>query len=85
MVPDGVEEVELAKVNLEEKERVQRLILDDIRKLSPRGEISVDPHPEIEMDFWMIACGRCTLVCLKQVLFYLLQIYCVYFVWFELV
>lgn len=62
MVPDGVEEVELEKVNLERKERVQRLILDDIRKLSQRGDISGDSHPEMEMDLWMIACGRSTLV-----------------------
>ncbi|KAI3460068.1 hypothetical protein Pfo_016731 [Paulownia fortunei] len=62
VVPDGVEEVELAKVNLEQKERVLKLILDDIRKLSVRGDISGDPHPETEMDLWMITCGRSTLV-----------------------
>ncbi|KAL7085464.1 hypothetical protein ACP275_14G282700 [Erythranthe tilingii] len=62
VVPDGVEEVELAKVNLEEKERVQKLILDDIRKLSPRGDISGDPNSEMEMDLWMITSGRSTLV-----------------------
>ncbi|KAL8487833.1 hypothetical protein ACS0TY_024229 [Phlomoides rotata] len=62
VVPDGVEEVELAKVDLERKERVQRLILDDIRKLSQHVDNSGDPHPEMETNLWMIACGRCTLV-----------------------
>lgn len=65
MVPDGVEEVELARINLEERERMQKLILDDIRKLSARGDISTDPHPEMEIDLWMITSGRSTLVCLK--------------------
>ncbi|KAK6116092.1 hypothetical protein DH2020_008361 [Rehmannia glutinosa] len=60
--PDGVEEVELAKVNLEQKERVQKLILDDIRKLSLRDGISGDPHPETETDLWMVTSGRPTLV-----------------------
>ncbi|KAK6130754.1 hypothetical protein DH2020_035512 [Rehmannia glutinosa] len=61
VVPDGVEEVELAKVNLEQKERVQKLILDDIRKLSLRDGISGDPHPETETDLWMVTSGRPTL------------------------
>ncbi|KAG8369181.1 hypothetical protein BUALT_Bualt15G0124500 [Buddleja alternifolia] len=62
VVPDGVEEVELAKVNLEQKERAQKLILDDIRKLSLRGDISGDPNLEMELDLWMITSGRSTLV-----------------------
>ncbi|KAK4489967.1 hypothetical protein RD792_000621 [Penstemon davidsonii] len=62
VVPDGVEEVELAKVNLEQKERAQKLILDDIRKLSLRADISGEPYPESEIDLWMITGGRSTLV-----------------------
>ncbi|GFP89565.1 upf0378 protein kiaa0100 [Phtheirospermum japonicum] len=62
VVPDGVEEVELAKVELEQKERAQKLILDDIRKLSLQGDISGDPHPEMETDLWMVTNGRSTLV-----------------------
>lgn len=62
MVPDGVEEVELAKVNLEQKERLQKLILGDISKLSLRGDISGDRQSEMEMDLWMINCGTSTLV-----------------------
>ena len=62
MVPDGVEEVELAKVNLEEKEREQKLILNDIRKLSLRCEISGDIFLEKEGDLWMISGARPVLV-----------------------
>lgn len=62
VVPDGVEEVELAKINLEQREREQKLLLDDIRKLSVRCDTSSDPYPEKEADFWMTAGGRSTLV-----------------------
>lgn len=62
MVPDGVEEVELAKINLEKKEREQRLLLDDIRKLSLWCDASGDPHQEKESDLWMISGGRSLLV-----------------------
>ncbi|XP_051118087.1 protein SABRE isoform X2 [Andrographis paniculata] len=62
MVPDGVEEVESAKINLEKKERMQKLILDDIRKLSTQCDISADPHPEMEIELWMVTSGRFTLV-----------------------
>ncbi|KAH6798514.1 HYPERSENSITIVE TO PI STARVATION 4 [Perilla frutescens var. frutescens] len=62
VVPDGVEEVELAKVDLEHKERMKRLILGDITNLSLQADISGDPNPEMEMDLWMITCGRSTLV-----------------------
>ncbi|KAL3613192.1 hypothetical protein CASFOL_042962 [Castilleja foliolosa] len=61
VVPDGVEEVELAKVDLEQKERAQKLILDDIRKLSLQGDISGDPQPEMETDLWMVINGKSTL------------------------
>ncbi|XP_014500853.1 protein SABRE isoform X2 [Vigna radiata var. radiata] len=62
VVPDGVEEVELAKINLEKTEREQRLLLDDIRKLSLWCDPSVEPHPEKESDLWMISGGRSLLV-----------------------
>ncbi|KAF7830032.1 protein SABRE isoform X1 [Senna tora] len=62
VVPDGVEEVELAKVNLEQKEREQKLILDDIRKLSLWCDASGDLYPEKEGDLWMISSGRSVLV-----------------------
>ncbi|KAK4740890.1 hypothetical protein SAY87_024478 [Trapa incisa] len=61
VVPDGVEEVELAKVKLEEKDREQKLIIDDIRKLSCCGDTSVEPNGE-EGDLWMITSGRAALV-----------------------
>ncbi|KAL2505954.1 RNA pol II promoter Fmp27 protein domain [Abeliophyllum distichum] len=62
VVPDGVEEVELARINLEQKERAQKLILHDISKLSLRGDISVDAYSEKDMDLWMITGGRSTMV-----------------------
>ncbi|KAM6552475.1 hypothetical protein CsatB_013237 [Cannabis sativa] len=58
VVPDGVEEVELARVHLEEKEREQKLILNDIRKLS---ENSGDLYLE-EGDLWWITGARSILV-----------------------
>lgn len=62
MVPDGVEEVELARVNLEEKEREQKLILNDIKKLSLRCDISGDIILEKQGDLWMISGARPILV-----------------------
>lgn len=62
MVPDGVEEVELARINLEQKGRAQKLILGDISKLSLHGDISVDAYSEKDMDLWMITGGRSTMV-----------------------
>ncbi|XP_020218640.1 protein SABRE isoform X1 [Cajanus cajan] len=62
VVPDGVEEVELAKINLEKKEREQRLLLDDIRKLSLWCDLTGDLHPEKGSDLWMISGGRSLLV-----------------------
>ncbi|KAF9603303.1 hypothetical protein IFM89_034652 [Coptis chinensis] len=65
VVPDGVEEVELARINLEQMERERKLLLDDIRKLS----ITYDNHPgelclspEKDANLWMIAGRRSTLV-----------------------
>ncbi|GMN40176.1 hypothetical protein TIFTF001_009410 [Ficus carica] len=62
VVPDGVEEVELAKISLEQKEREHKLIFNDIRKLSRRCEISGDLNPEKEGDLWMISAARSMLV-----------------------
>uniref|UniRef100_A0A5B7AFH2 FMP27/BLTP2/Hobbit GFWDK motif-containing RBG unit domain-containing protein n=1 Tax=Davidia involucrata TaxID=16924 RepID=A0A5B7AFH2_DAVIN len=62
VVPEGVEEVELARVNLEQKEREQKLLFDDIRKLSLCADTSGDKHPEKEGDLWMITGGISTLV-----------------------
>jgi len=57
VVPDGVEEVELEKINLEKKERDQNLILDDVRKLCLWFDLSRNSHPEEEADLWMIDGG----------------------------
>lgn len=62
VVPDGIEEVELAKINLEQKERVQNLILGDMKNLPLLSDTSSDPQPETEMELWMITCGRPMLV-----------------------
>ena len=62
VVPDGVEEVELAKINLEQKEREQKLLLDDIQKLSVWCDTPGDLHPEKESDVWMITGGKSMLV-----------------------
>ncbi|KAK6940268.1 FMP27, GFWDK domain [Dillenia turbinata] len=62
VVPDGVEEVELAKISLEQKEREKRLILDDIRTLSVHPADSGDPHIEKDDDLWMINGGKLILV-----------------------
>jgi len=60
-VPDGVEEVELARVNLEQKERVQKLIQDDIRKLSLYNDASADRN-SVKEGLWIITGGRSILV-----------------------
>ncbi|KAG7657824.1 FMP27 C-terminal [Arabidopsis suecica] len=62
VVPYGVEEVELAKINLEEKERERKLLLDDIRKLSPCSDNMDDTHIEREGELWMISTRRSILV-----------------------
>lgn len=62
VVPDGVEEVELARVELEQKERAQNLILDDIRKLSLYSDSLGDLSQEKDGDLWMISGGRSILV-----------------------
>lgn len=62
MVPDGVEEVELAKINLEKKDRERKLLIDDILKLSLWCDPSTDINPEKEADFWMVDGGIAMLV-----------------------
>ncbi|CAH2047248.1 unnamed protein product [Thlaspi arvense] len=62
VVPYGVEEVELAKINLEEKERERKLLLDDIRKLSHCSDIVDDIHMEKDGELWMISTTRSILV-----------------------
>ncbi|CAJ2657974.1 unnamed protein product [Trifolium pratense] len=62
VVPDGVEEVELAKINVEKKEREQNLLLDDMKKLSFWCDPSKDLHPEKEQGLWMIDGGIAMLV-----------------------
>lgn len=62
VVTDVIEEVELAKINLELEEREQKLIVGDMRKLSCFYDASGDSCLEKEGDLWMIACGRPMLV-----------------------
>ncbi|VVB08413.1 unnamed protein product [Arabis nemorensis] len=62
VVPDGVEEVELAKIELEYKERDRMLLVDDIRKLTQNESNSGSVSLEKESDFWMITGGRPKLV-----------------------
>uniref|UniRef100_A0A1J3FYA5 FMP27/BLTP2/Hobbit GFWDK motif-containing RBG unit domain-containing protein n=1 Tax=Noccaea caerulescens TaxID=107243 RepID=A0A1J3FYA5_NOCCA len=62
VVPYGVEEVELAKINLEEKERARKLLLDDIRKLSQCSDNMEDTHIDREGELWMISTRKSILV-----------------------
>lgn len=62
VVPYGVEEVELARINLEQKERVLNTILDDIRKLSLCNDESGEAYSEKEFEAWMVTGGRSVLV-----------------------
>lgn len=62
VVPDGVEEVELAKINLEKKEREQKILLEDIKKLSLWCDPSKDLHQEKESNMWMVDGGIAMLV-----------------------
>lgn len=62
VVPDGVEEVELAKINLERKEREQKLIVNDIKKLSLYCDVNNDLNPEKDGEMWMISGGKNLLV-----------------------
>ncbi|KAL1308758.1 hypothetical protein HN51_050763 [Arachis hypogaea] len=57
VVPDGIEEVELEKINLEVVERKQRLLIDDIGKLSLWCDNIGDQTLEKEDECWMIDGG----------------------------
>ncbi|XP_042416673.1 LOW QUALITY PROTEIN: protein SABRE-like [Zingiber officinale] len=61
VVPDGVEEVELAKINLEKTERERKLLLDDIRTLSGDSHSDLCSQ-EKSGDLWMITGGKSILV-----------------------
>ena len=56
MVPDGVEEVELAKISLEQRERERKLLLDDIRVLLSPNDMSGETSSWLNKDsvLWMI-------------------------------
>ncbi|XP_062212048.1 protein SABRE isoform X2 [Phragmites australis] len=64
VVPDGVEEVELAKINLEQRERERKLLLDDIRSLTGNGDNRTDHCCSVERgdSLWMINNGKTLLV-----------------------
>uniref|UniRef100_A0A0E0NV49 FMP27/BLTP2/Hobbit GFWDK motif-containing RBG unit domain-containing protein n=1 Tax=Oryza rufipogon TaxID=4529 RepID=A0A0E0NV49_ORYRU len=69
VVPDGVEEVELAKIDVEIKEREWKILLDDIRTLSVGSEISADETqtPKSDDATWIVTGSRASLVkCLKK-------------------
>ncbi|PKU72499.1 hypothetical protein MA16_Dca014542 [Dendrobium catenatum] len=64
VVPDGVEEVELARIQLEQKERERKLFLDDIRTLSVTNDIGGDLtlFTDRDSDLWMVSCGKLRLI-----------------------
>lgn len=66
VVPDGVEEVELARVKLEQAERECKLVLADVRTIAVPGDflslIETDLSPEKEGALWMISSGKAALV-----------------------
>eukprot|EP01018_Ginkgo_biloba_P039836 Gb_21610 [translate_table: standard] len=66
VVPDGVEEVELARIKLEQTERECKLLLDDVRTIAVHGDFinlaEVDLSPEKEGTLWMISSGKSVLV-----------------------
>ncbi|KAF6160647.1 hypothetical protein GIB67_019587 [Kingdonia uniflora] len=64
VVPDGVEEVELARIKLEKTERERKVLLDDIRNLSMWSDTTKDLclSPEQDANLWMITGGRSRLV-----------------------
>ncbi|XP_078148685.1 HYPERSENSITIVE TO PI STARVATION 4 isoform X4 [Carex rostrata] len=66
VVPDGVEEVELARINLEQRERERKLLLDDIRTLCEGDGSQVETCTSSERDsegsLWMVIGGKPALV-----------------------
>ncbi|KAL4556533.1 hypothetical protein LXL04_039189 [Taraxacum kok-saghyz] len=53
-VPAGIEDVELERVKLEQKERIQNLLYDDIRNLSLPCDTVVDVPPEKDGDMLVV-------------------------------
>lgn len=70
VVPDGVEEVELARISLEQKEREKKLAISDIRKLSSCTDSSNESNLENESQLWMINGSRSLLVSFNTIMFY---------------
>jgi hypothetical protein len=72
VVPDGVEEVELARINLEQRERERKLLLDDIRTLSEGVGSQADTCTNSERDsegaLWMVIGGKLVLVSLHSLI-----------------
>lgn len=63
VVPDGVEEVELARISIEKIERERKLVLDDIRTLSATSDVpGENACPENEGELCMIIGGTPILV-----------------------
>ncbi|XP_023769240.2 protein SABRE [Lactuca sativa] len=62
VVPAGVEEVELERVKLEQKERIQNLLYEDIRNLSLPSDTVVDVPSEKEEDILIVITTRPILV-----------------------
>ncbi|KAF8733896.1 hypothetical protein HU200_014751 [Digitaria exilis] len=64
VVPDGVEEVELAKINLEQMDREMKLVLDDIRCLTGCGDNGTDYCYSLDKGdcSWIISTTKTSLV-----------------------
>lgn len=63
LVPDGVEEVDLAKINLEQRRREHKLLLSDVKVLGVTTDITdgTDSSPD-KFDLWMVEGSKLTLV-----------------------
>ncbi|WOK92495.1 protein SABRE-like isoform X1 [Canna indica] len=63
LVPEGVEEVDLAKINIEQKRREHKLLLSDIKTLEVTTDVSDGNDLSLEnFDLWMVTGGRSTLI-----------------------
>lgn len=67
VVPDGVEEVELAKIHVEVKERERKILFDDIRILSTSSELSGDlsQSPKSDDSTSIVTGSKSMLVCMR--------------------
>lgn len=65
VVSAGIEEVELERVKLEQKERTQNLLYEDIRNLSLPSDTVVDVPSEKEEDILIVITTRPILVTSK--------------------